>query len=36
MSTKDDRKHPLDGFDEDIRLHIDIETQDNMAKGMHP
>jgi putative ABC transport system permease protein len=36
MSTKDTRDHPLDNFDEDIRLHIDIETQDNIAKGMPP
>ncbi len=37
MSTKETpRKHPLDSLDEDIRLHIDIETQDNIARGMSP
>jgi|HubBroStandDraft_6_1064221.scaffolds.fasta_scaffold29014_1 putative ABC transport system permease protein len=36
MSTKDTRNHPLDNLDEDIRLHIEIETQDNIAKGMSP
>ncbi len=36
MSTKDPGNHPLHHLDEDIRLHIDIETQDNIAKGMPP
>src|SRR5580704_998444 len=37
MSTKETpRKRLLDSLDEDIRLHIDIETQDNIARGMSP
>ena len=30
------RNRILNDLDEDIRLHIDIETQDNIAKGMSP
>src|SRR6202050_2822091 len=37
MSTKETlREHPLDSLDDDIRLHIEIETQDNIARGMAP
>ena len=36
MSTKARNHHPLQDLDEDIRLHIEIETQDNIAKGMPP
>jgi predicted permease len=30
------RTRPLDGIDEDIRDHIERETQDNLEKGMAP
>ena len=36
MSTKAPSNHPLHDLEEDIRLHIEIETQDNIAKGMPP
>jgi putative ABC transport system permease protein len=42
MSTKDSPfrfaqgKRPLDGLDDDIREHIDRETQDNIDRGMTP
>src|ERR1700735_5801339 len=37
MSTKETPRKPLlDSLDEDIRIHIDIETQDNIARGMSP
>jgi predicted permease len=29
-------RHPLDGLDEDIRDHIERETQDNIDRGMTP
>jgi putative ABC transport system permease protein len=29
-------KHPLDGLDDDIRDHIERETEDNIARGMSP
>jgi putative ABC transport system permease protein len=29
-------KHPLDGLEDDIRDHIDRETQDNIDRGMTP
>jgi hypothetical protein len=30
------RKHALDGLGQDIRDHIERETQDNIDKGMAP
>ena len=30
------RKHPLESLDEDIREHIERETQDNIERGMSP
>jgi hypothetical protein len=30
------RKHILDNLDQDIREHIEAETQDNIARGMSP
>ncbi len=29
-------KHPLDGFEDDIRDHLERETQDNIDRGMAP
>ncbi len=29
-------RHPLDGFDDDVRGHIDGETRDNIERGMTP
>ena len=29
-------KHALDGLDQDIREHIEHETQDNIDRGMTP
>jgi predicted permease len=30
------KKHPLDGLDDDIRDHLERETQDNIDRGMTP
>jgi predicted permease len=30
------KKHPLDGLDDDIRDHIERETQEHVARGMAP
>ena len=30
------RKHMMDDLEQDIRAHIEIETQDNIARGMSP
>jgi putative ABC transport system permease protein len=30
------RRHPLDGLDQDVRDHIERETQDNIERGMSP
>ena len=30
------RRHPLDGLDQDIRDHLERETQDNIERGMTP
>jgi hypothetical protein len=30
------RRHPLDGLDDDVRDHIERETQDNIERGMTP
>jgi hypothetical protein len=30
------RRHPLDGLDEDVRDHLERETQDNIDRGMTP
>jgi putative ABC transport system permease protein len=30
------RKHMLNDLDENIRDHIEVETQDNIARGMSP
>src|SRR4051794_41790146 len=29
-------RHPLDGLDDDIRDHLERETQDNIDRGMTP
>jgi predicted permease len=31
-----DRRHPLSDLESDIQNHIEIETQDNIARGMSP
>src|SRR5215475_6506862 len=35
-SKRGERKHPLSDLESDIQNHIDIETQDNIARGMSP
>jgi putative ABC transport system permease protein len=30
------RRHPLDGLDQDVRDHLERETQDNIERGMAP
>lgn len=30
------KKHPLDSLDDDIRDHIERETQENIERGMTP
>jgi predicted permease len=34
--NRGDRKHPLSDLESDIQNHIEIETQDNIARGMSP